>query len=216
MEKRASFYFQERKFEESMVESGLEMDDPIIDISINTGDAEADEEVEQLLEKLEVELIIKRMLQMVNAYQPVMLTLLITGDPEIQELNKQYRQQDKPTDVLSFPLLDEPLVNAPAECLWQVPEGEEDAAIKLEQVSGSKPVFVTPAELITNLGDIAISWPTAQRQASIAGHNIAYELLFLFCHGALHLVGYDDQTESGYTEMVRLQTKILATVRREV
>ena len=44
-----------------------------------------------------------------------MLTLLITNDETIKEMNKQYRQLNKPTDVLSFPLLEKPLVNAPAD-----------------------------------------------------------------------------------------------------
>ena len=78
-----------------------------------------------------------------------------------------------------------------------------------------KTLFVTPAELLTNLGDIAISWPTVQLQASEAGHSISYELLFLLCHGVLHLVGYDDQTEAGYNEMVRLQKTLLAEIYRE-
>jgi len=136
---------------------------------------------------------------------------MVTGDEEITRLNRQFRQQDKPTDVLSFPLLDEPLVEAPAEYLWQS-FIDEDEAEEFAEPSESKPIFVTPAELATNLGDIAISWPTVQRQASAAGHDAAYELLFLLCHGVLHLVGYDDQTEAGYTEMVRLQTEILAGV----
>jgi probable rRNA maturation factor len=60
-----------------------------------------------------------------------------------------------------------------------------------------------------------ISWPTTQRQAHEAGHTVADELLFLLCHGVLHLVGYDDQTEAGYREMVRLQKEILASIGQE-
>jgi probable rRNA maturation factor len=66
-----------------------------------------------------------------------------------------------------------------------------------------------------NLGDIVLSWPTVQRQAAAAGHPVADELLFLLCHGVLHLVGYDDQTEAGYAEMVRLQTTILRARQQE-
>ena len=191
-----------------MVESGLE-----IEIYINTGSEMEDAAVEQLLETLDIDAAIRRTLLTVHVSQPVMLTLMVSGDAEIQKLNKQHRQQDKPTDVLSFPLLNEPLVQAPPEWLWQIPEEEEHVAG--EAMRTPKTLFVTPAELLTNLGDIAISWPTVQLQASEAGHSISYELLFLLCHGVLHLVGYDDQTEAGYNEMVRLQKTLLAEIYRE-
>ena len=124
-------------------------------------------------------------------------------------MNKQYRQQDKATDVLSFPLLEQPLVNAPAEQLWMPAESEEGAAAGQEK---SAPAFVTPAELLTNLGDIVISWPTVERQAKEAGHSSGYELLYLVAHGVLHLVGYDDQSEAGYHAMVAIQQTVLEAV----
>jgi probable rRNA maturation factor len=195
-----------------MVEPGLEAEDPAVDLYIHTGNDAEDETVARLLEALDIEQVIKRTLAAVHIEQPVMLTVMLTSDEEIQVLNLQYRQQDKPTDVLSFPLLDEPLVQAPAEWLWQLAENEEASA---ELPQNSRPLFVTPEELLTNLGDIAISWPTIQRQALAAGHDVSYELLFLLSHGVLHLVGYDDQTEAGYTEMVRLQKEVLASLRPE-
>lgn len=185
-----------------MAESELE-----IEIYVNTGSEAEDAAAEQLLETLDIDAVIRRTLLAVKVTQPVMLTLMISGDAEIQKLNKQHRQQDKPTDVLSFPLLDEPLVEAPAEWLWQAPTEAEARNPRLS--------FVTPTELLTNLGDIVISWPTVQRQASGAGHTVGYELLFLLCHGVLHLVGYDDQNESGYNEMVRLQQVLLAEIHQE-
>jgi len=195
-----------------MVEPGFETEDPAIDVYIHTGDASEDEAVAKLLEELDAEEVIKRTLLAVHVQQPVMLTLMITGNEEIQTLNRQYRQQDKPTDVLSFPLLDEPLVEAPAEWLWQS-ANEEEVDVELPQET--RPVFITPDELLTNLGDIAISWPTVQQQASEAGHDAAYELLFLLSHGVLHLVGYDDQTEAGYAEMVRVQNAVLASLKQD-
>ncbi len=199
-----------------MFDPSLETDDPIIDLSINTDSAEDDTAAAVLLEMLDVEQLARQTLRTVNIEQSVMLTLVIGSDNEIQTLNRQYRGQDKPTDVLSFPLLDEPLVEAPADWLWQPPdEANENEDKDDEPELPAAPVFVTPAELRTNLGDIMISWPTTLRQASEAGHPIADELLFLLCHGILHLVGYDDQTTSGYTEMVRLQKAILTGLARE-
>lgn len=196
-----------------MVEANSGAHEPLVEISINTESDEEDEAAERLLETLAIEEAVRQTLRAVHVEQAVTLTLVISGDTEIQALNRQYRQQDKPTDVLSFPLLDEPLVQAPPEWLWQAPEEQADDEMLAEAPrEQAKPLFVTPAELTTNLGDIMISWPTMQRQAGEAGHSPARELLFLFCHGVLHLLGYDDQTEAGYTEMVRLQKEILAEI----
>lgn len=190
----------------------LETGEPVVDVYINL-EGEEEKRATELLDTLNVEDVVESTLHAVKIEQAVTLTLVISDDNEIQALNRQYRAQDKPTDVLSFPLLDAPLVKAPADWLWQPPEapGEEEEQ-RIEQ--SAAPVFVTPAELRTHLGDIIISWPTTVRQASAAGHSTGDELLFLLCHGVLHLVGYDDQTEAGYTEMVRLQKEILATIGR--
>lgn len=190
--------------------------DPVIDVYIHTDSAEEDRAAADLLETLDVTQLVRRTIQTVHVEPTIMLTLAISGDSDIQKLNKQYRGQDKPTDVLSFPLLDQPLVTAPKDWLWQTPEDTE-ASEETEQTPASSvaPAFVTPAELCTHLGDIMISWPTTQRQAQEAGHTVADELLFLLCHGVLHLVGYDDQTEAGYREMVRLQKEILASIGQE-
>jgi probable rRNA maturation factor len=201
-----------------MAKAGLEAGEPLIELYINTENEEENEAAETLLAALDVEQVLQQTLQALHIPQVVTLTVVISGDAEIQALNRQYRQQDKPTDVLSFPLLEEPLVEAPAELLWQpaasdeITDADEDGS---EQAGEARPLFVTPQELATNLGDIMISWPTVQRQAEEAGHPLAYELLFLLCHGILHLVGYDDLTEAGYTEMVRLQKEILARIYQE-
>src|SRR5947199_4971860 len=148
---------------------------PQIELWIDTGNDEQNAAVKQMLDSLEVELVVKNTLQAAGITQPLMLTLLISDDDAIRDLNRQYRQQDKPTDVLSFPLLDKPLVDAPTDQLWMTAddEGEKEAA---QERSGA--VFVTPPELPTNLGDIVISWPTILRQASTAGHSPTYEALY--------------------------------------
>jgi len=179
---------------------------PQIELSIDTGNDEQNAAIEHVLDSCGVELVVKNTLQAAGFTEPAMLTLLITSDDAIRDLNRQYRQQDKATDVLSFPLLDKPLVNAPADQLWMTPEGEEEGRAAQE---GSRPVFMTPPELPTNLGDIVISWPTVLRQASEAGHSPTYELLYLISHGVLHLIGYDDQSEAGYSAMVNIQQSVL-------
>ena len=177
-----------------------------IELSINTGNDEQNAAIEHVLDSCGVELVVKNTLQAAGVTEPAILTLLITSDDAIRDLNRQYRQQDKATDVLSFPLLDKPLVNAPADQLWMTPGGEEEDRAAQER---SRPVFMTPPELPTNLGDIVISWRTVLRQASEAGHSPTYELLYLISHGVLHLVGYDDQSEAGYSAMVNIQQSVL-------
>ena len=172
----------------------------LIELYVSLSNAQQNTTVEKFLATVNLDEIASNTLQAVGITEPVMLTLLITDDESIQELNLQYREQNKPTDVLSFPLMEKPLVNAPAELLWEArePEGSETA-----------PDFITPPGMVKNLGDIVMSWPTLAHQANEAGHSPFYELLYLFAHGILHLVGYDDHSQAGYEEMVRIQRSIL-------
>ena len=181
---------------------------PQIELYITLSDEQQNILIEQQLSSVDLDGVVVRTLQTVGVTQQVMLTLFITDDEGIRELNAQYRQQDKPTDVLSFPLLEEPLVNAPADQLW-VPQEHKDTAKTAEK---QMPTFVTPPGMITNLGDIMMSWPTVVRQAAEAGHSAMYELLYLLSHGVLHLVGYDDVTEAGYQAMVNIQQSVLQAV----
>src|SRR5205807_1963199 len=155
---------------------------PEIELYINTGNDGQNAAIEQMLASLELDLVVKNTLQAVGVTQPVMLTLLITDDDGIRDFNNQYRQQNKPTDVLSFPLLDKPLVNAPIDQLWMRAEEAEETT-----QATNIPPFVAPPDVIMNLGDIVVSWPTILCQATEAGHSAAYELLYLISHGVLHL-----------------------------
>lgn len=174
---------------------------PQIELYITVGDDQQNADIEHQLSVVDLDAIVVRTLQEVGITQQVMLTLLITDDAGIQEMNKQYREQNKPTDVLSFPLLEAPLVNAPAEQLWQAQESEVET-----------PTFVTPPDMVMNVGDIVMSWPTIIKQAAEVGHAVTYELAFLLSHGVLHLVGYDDHSEAGYEAMVRIQKAVLQAV----
>jgi probable rRNA maturation factor len=181
----------------------MEEHDSQIELLIDLGDDESDTAFQPFLTSLPLEEVVSQTLHKAGITQPAMLTLLITNDETIRNLNKQYRGQDKPTDVLSFPLLDKPIVSAPADQLWLLPEAMKGKESHAEQV------FVTPAELTMHLGDIVISWPTVVRQAAEARHESVYELLYLLSHGVLHLVGYDDQSEAGYQAMIRIQQAVM-------
>ena len=173
-----------------------------IELYVTVGDDQQNAALEEMLASLNLDAVVNSTLHQVAVTQQVMLTLLVTDDAGIQEMNTHYRQQDKPTDVLSFPLLEAPLVDAPADQLWHPQEQ-------------NTPTFVTPPEMVMNLGDIVMSWPAILRQAQDAEHAPAYELLYLLSHGVLHLVGYDDQTEAGYQAMIRIQQTVLQEVGQE-
>jgi probable rRNA maturation factor len=180
-------------------------------------------------------------LEAVGVDRSVEVSVLITTDEGIQTLNRDYRGKDEPTDVLSFPLLDEPLVDAPADQLWRPGEDHGRAGVSgvpaVDAESGGEDVFpldeddeemldailaseeedwptedqeAGEGEWPLHLGDVAIARETVIRQAKRAGHSAAYEAAFLFVHGVLHLVGYDDQTDAGYRAMVAIQEAALA------
>jgi len=175
---------------------------PLIELYITVGNDQQNMAVEQLLATIDLDKVVLRTLRAVNVTQKTMLTLLVTDDNGVRDMNLQFRSQNKPTDVLSFPLLDQPLVQAPAEHLWP-PKSDDGKAT---------PPFVSPPLAVTNLGDIVMSWPTVVKQATALGHDPRYELLYLLSHGVLHLVGYDDQTEAGYQAMVGIQRQVLASL----
>lgn len=106
------------------------------------------------------------------------LELAISGDDEVQELNRTYRGLDAPTDVLSFPYTE---MAAPA------PYYGDD----LPEHDGADGPFILPPDTGTILGELVISYPYAQRQAMVAGHPVHDELALLLVHGILHLVGHD-------------------------
>jgi probable rRNA maturation factor len=109
--------------------------------------------------------------------------LRLTDDAEIQTLNAQYRQQNKPTDVLAFAALE---VDYP-----EIPE-----------------MLTAPLYL----GDIVISVNTAYRQAQQQGHSLPTELAWLAAHGLLHLLGWDHPDEEELMKMLKQQVELLATI----
>ena len=97
--------------------------------------------------------------------------VLLTNDPGIQAINKEMRNLDKPTDVLSFPAL-------------ELAEGDKPSADDADPGSGLVP-----------LGDMVISVERAGVQAREYGHSKGRELSYLAVHSTLHLLGYDHLDE---------------------
>lgn len=111
------------------------------------------------------------------------LSVNFIDDKTIQEINKNYRNIDKKTDVISFAMLDN---------LDIVSQDDSDL----------------------DLGDIFISVETAQEQALSLNQSIEREILFLFTHGLLHLLGYDHIKKSDEEVMFSLQEEIINEVIR--
>ena len=112
--------------------------------------------------------------------QTVDVSIYVTTAEEVQQLNRDYRAKDVPTDVLSF---------------------ADD---------GADSPFVLPPDMPRYLGDVAISWPHVVAQAAEYGHSDARELAFLTVHGVLHLLGYDHERDADAdTEMRALQDTIM-------
>lgn len=109
------------------------------------------------------------------------LSVTFVSNERIQEINREYRDKDRPTDVISF-------------AMEELGEGE------VELIGASLPRV---------LGDIIISVPKAREQAEEYGHSFMRELGFLSVHGFLHLLGYDHETEEQEKEMFSRQRKIL-------
>ena len=108
--------------------------------------------------------------------------VLLTDDAAVQEMNRDYRGKDKPTDVLSF--------------------------AQIEQVEGT-PVPPAIPGMPLMLGDVVISVETAVRQAQQHAITLDQELALLAVHGVLHLIGYEDETKAGAERMRVREREIL-------
>ena len=112
-------------------------------------------------------------------------SLLFTSDAEIRALNRQWRERDRPTNVLSFPMLER------VELLRLAQEG--------------------PPEL---LGDVALAHETCAREAHEKGIPLEDHAAHLIVHGLLHLAGHDHEISAGdAAAMEALETKALALMR---
>ncbi|MBX9796688.1 rRNA maturation RNase YbeY [Sphingomonas sp.] len=111
----------------------------------------------------------------------VEISLRLTDDAEVQALNRDYRGKDKPTNVLSFPML------AP----------EEVADLSLEGAG----------ELL--LGDIVLAHQTCAAEAAEKGIGLADHATHLIVHGTLHLLGYDHIDDSDAEAMEQLERDVL-------
>ena len=122
---------------------------------------------------------------------PCEINVLVTDDEGIRAINKAYRQIDKATDVLSFPMFE----LTPGE----LPEDWSE--------------YRDPATHKVPLGDMAISLERAKAQAAEFGHSAEREVGYLTIHSVLHLLGYDHVDEGPMKKQMRAREEaILAEV----
>ncbi len=116
------------------------------------------------------------------------ISVLLTNDEGIRELNREFRKKDACTDVLSFP------ANAVTAGGFKPEESERD-----------------PATGRINLGDMAISLERARAQGREYAHGEKRELQYLTVHSCLHLLGYDHEDEAEEKKTMRQREKLIMT-----
>ncbi len=122
----------------------------------------------------------RKTIKLLNRDPNFILEVLIVDEQTIKEINRDYRNKDAVTDVISFALDDE---------------------VEGEIVARGHPTRL--------LGTIIICGPVAERQAQEYNHSLKREMKFLFVHGLLHLLGYDHMNKEDEIEMFALQDKII-------
>jgi len=135
--------------------------------------------------------VIEQALDYVDCPYEAEVNVILTENEEIHEINLETREIDRPTDVLSFPMVE-----------YEVPGDfsiiDEDSYEYFNPESG---------ELV--LGDIVISIDKVIEQAELYGHSQERELAFLVAHSMLHLSGYDHMEDDERVEMEQKQEEIL-------
>lgn len=137
--------------------------------------------------------IMEQVLDMEKCPYEASVNLVITDSEEIHRVNKEFRDIDRPTDVLSFPMIP---FETPAD--YSIVE-EDDSYFDMET-----------GELL--LGDVMINVDRVYSQAEEYGHSTKREFSFLFAHSLLHLLGYDHMVPEEAAVMEAKQSEALQTL----
>lgn len=120
---------------------------------------------------------------------PCEINVLVTNNAGIQTINRESRNIDAPTDVLSFPMFQLEAGNPPQD--WTE--------------------YQDPATGLVPLGDMCISLERAQAQAQEFGHSVRREVGYLTIHSMLHLLGYDHLDEGEQKKQMRRREEAIAS-----
>lgn len=134
--------------------------------------------------------VVKETIDFVKCPYECEVNITLVDNDRIQTINRQQRDLDKPTDVLSFPMIE---YSAPAD---------------FSQFGDDISLF-NPDTGELMLGDIIISYDKVLSQAEEYNHSVIRELAFLTAHSMLHLFGYDHMSDNERTEMEENQNIIL-------
>ena len=145
-------------------------------------DIQIDERFQNDIDAVLIERAITAALTAEGMAGAIEVSVLVADDATLQQLNRDYRNLDAPTDVLSF-----------------ADDEESDAA----------PTFVRPPDAPRYLGDLAISYERVIAQAAEYGHSRARELAFLTVHGMLHLLGYDHERGAADQAAMRAREEVI-------
>ena len=147
------------------------------------------EENQKLYNK--VRMVIDKCIDKENVPYEVEVSLSVVSLEEIHEINKNHREIDRPTDVLSFPQIEPDVVGS----------------INWDSLDLSGAMNYDTDEVI--LGDIILCLERAKEQALEYGHSLEREVCFLVAHSMFHLLGYDHMTEVDEKNMMSKQEEIL-------
>lgn len=140
---------------------------------------------------------------------PVEVSIKLTSDAEVHALNREWRDKDQPTNVLSFPMLEDDELEEfrlPALILGS------PSLSAAEQIQTLSPVQGDDAEMELMLGDIVLAYETCAAEALEKGISVAYHATHLVIHGMLHLLGHDHIEDDEAESMEALEVKALASM----
>jgi probable rRNA maturation factor len=144
-----------------------------------------DEGVEAGVEPAWLEDVAQRVLAAEEANAKTEVGIVVTGQEMVQQLNRNFRGRDEPTDVLAFSAREE---------------------------ADGLPPFIPPPDGLLHLGEVIISYPQAAIQAEEHGHSLKKELTILLIHGLLHLLGYEHEKADAERKMQAREKELLKLI----
>lgn len=139
-----------------------------------------------------IEKVVEKTLEMEECPYECEVSISLVDNDAIRDVNREFRELDIPTDVLSFPMAE---YKKPAD--FGIFDGEEGR------------LYFNPETGELLLGDIMISLERADEQAEEYGHSLEREVAFLVAHSVLHLIGYDHMEDEERLLMEEKQERVL-------
>lgn len=149
-------------------------------VQIEYNGTEENKEQEKLIQRVIKQCYQIEKMENTNLY----VSVILTTPNEIKKINKQYRNIDRTTDVLSFPMFE-----------------KEDLIVAIQN-----------KQIRDVLGDVIISLEQVKKQAEEYGHSFERELAYMLVHGFYHLMGYDHMEEADKIQMRQKEEAVLKSL----